>query len=203
MKAITKRQKEVLDYISEYISAMKYPPTVREIAKNFEISPKGAYDHLKALEKKEYLRCTDNKSRAIELCNQDTTNNSPEFLSIPILGNVAAGRPILAEENWDGELELPSKMFKTGSHFALRVEGDSMIDEGILEGDLAIITQQSNASNGDIIVAQMDESVTLKTYFKESNRVRLQPANKNYNAIYTRDLKIIGKMVSLVRFYDS
>jgi len=164
MKNLTKRQSEVLNFIKLFIDSHKYPPTIREIAGNFEISVKGAYDHVKALEKKDVISCDTNRSRAIEICSSE---KDEEMISIPVLGNVAAGLPLMASENFDGYISLPSGLLKKGDFFALYVKGDSMINAGILDGDTAIIKQKSTAENGEIIVALIDDSVTQKILQRE------------------------------------
>ena len=199
MKDLTKRQSEVLSFIKIFIDSHKYPPTIREIAHNFEISVKGAYDHVKALEKKDVISCDTNRSRAIEICSSDS---DIEILSIPVLGHVAAGQPLMASENFNGHLSMPSNMLKAGDYFALNIKGDSMINAGILDGDTAIIRQKSTAENGEIIVALIDDAVTLKRFFKEKNRVRLKAENDSYSPIYTQEIKILGKLVKILRNYE-
>lgn len=199
MKNLTKRQSEVLDFIRVFIESHKYPPTIREIAQNFDISVKGAYDHVKALEKKDVISCDTNRSRAIEICRD---NNEVEILSIPLLGNVAAGLPLMASENLDGYISLPANLLNPGNYFALNIKGDSMINAGILDGDTAIIKQKSTAVNGEIIVALIDDSVTLKRFYRENSRVKLMAENDNYSPIYTQDIKILGKLVKILRDYE-
>lgn len=199
MKNLTKRQSEVLDFIRVFIDSHKYPPTIREIAQHFEISVKGAYDHVKALEKKDVISCDTNRSRAIEICSE---NGSEEILSIPLLGSVAAGSPLMAAENFDGFLSVPSSLLRPGDYFALSVKGDSMINAGIFDGDTAIIRQKTTAENGEIIVAMIDDSVTLKRFFREKNRVKLKAENDAYSPIFTQDIKILGKLVKILRDYE-
>ncbi|MBB6482309.1 transcriptional repressor LexA [Spirochaeta isovalerica] len=199
MKNLTKRQSEVLDFIKVFIDSHKYPPTIREIAGNFEISVKGAYDHVKALEKKDVISCDTNRSRAIEI---RSSGSDEEMISIPVLGNVAAGLPLMASENFDGYINLPSGILKQGDFFALYVKGDSMINAGILDGDTAIIKQKSTAENGEIIVALIDDSVTLKRFYKESSRVKLMAENDDYSPIYTQNIRILGKLVKILRDYE-
>ncbi len=202
MKELTERQREVLSFITSYVSKHSYPPTIREIADHFSISVKGAYDHLSALKKKNRLRYGDKRSRTLEVIKSDEDANGDDFLSVPILGNVAAGRPILAEENWDGTVPVPRSMIhKDGSFFALRVRGDSMERAGIMDGDLAIIEKKELAKDGDIVVAVVEEAVTLKRFFKESSRIRLQAENPAYSPIYCRDVRILGKLACLMRRY--
>lgn len=199
MKDLTKRQSEVLEFIRTFIESHKYPPTIREIAQNFEISVKGAYDHVKALEKKNVISCDTNRSRAIEICSDGNEN---ELLSIPLLGHVAAGVPLLASENFEGYISVPSNMLRTGDYFALNVKGDSMINAGILDGDTAIIKQKPTAENGEIVVAMIDDAVTLKRFYKEKNRVKLKAENEDYPPIYTQNIKILGKLVKIFRNYE-
>jgi repressor LexA len=201
MRGLTKRQKEVLAFLQEYIKKHKYPPTFREIAKTFSISVKGAYDHVKALEKKGKIRCDMNRSRAIEIVDEEKKEEET-LANVPLLGNVAAGVPLFAEENLDGYMQLPSSLLKRGDHFALHVRGDSMQDAGIIDGDVAVFHQQNVANNGDIVVAMMNEAVTLKRFYKEKNRVKLKAENPVYPPIYTQDVQILGKLVYVGRQYE-
>jgi repressor LexA len=202
MKGLTHRQKEVFDFINEYIKTQKYPPTVREVAKHFNISVKGSYDHIKALEKKRYIKCNFNRSRAIEVLKTDENVKTSLLSKIPLLGNVAAGRPLFAEENLDGTVEVPNAIVENGTYFALHVKGDSMKDAGILDGDVAIIRLQNAAENGEIIVAMLDDSVTLKRIYKDKYRTKLQSENQAYPPIYAFDVKILGKLACIIRKYD-
>ncbi len=201
MKVITKRQQEVLAFIKRFIGEHKFPPTMREISENFGISVKGAYDHVKAIEKKGYIHCNNNRSRTIEVIERNGTPDST-VVEIPILGNVAAGKPLFAEENLDGTIRLPSDTVKSGRYFALFVRGDSMIDAGIIDGDLAVIREQPVAENGEIVVAMVDEAVTLKRFFKERNRVKLQAENRAYPPIFTQNVRVIGKLSHIMRSYE-
>ncbi len=198
MKGLTKRQSEILDYLKVFIDENKYPPAIREVATNFNISVKGAYDHIKALEKKNAITCNNNTSRSIGIVN----SNEEHFVSIPILGRIAAGGPILIEENFESYISISKDLIKTGDHFALNVVGDSMINAGILPGDIAVFKQQNTANNGTIVAAMLDDSVTLKRFYKESNRVQLKAENDNYTPIYTQNVSILGKLVTIVRTYD-
>jgi repressor LexA len=202
MRELTERQREVLSFITSYVNKHAYPPTIREIADHFSISVKGAYDHLSALKKKNRLRYGDKRSRAIEVIRTEEDGTEDDALRVPILGHVAAGRPILAEENWDGTVPVPRSMLrKDGSFFALRVKGDSMEGAGIVDGDLAIIEKREAAKDGEIVVAVVEEAVTLKRFFKESARIRLQAENPAYSPIYCRDVRILGKLACLLRRY--
>jgi repressor LexA len=205
MKQLTERQKEVLTFITDYISNHSYPPTMREIGEHFGISVKGAYDHVEALRKKSYLRIGDKRSRTIEVIKYEKgmKRRAPgSIMEIPLLGTVAAGKPILAEENYEGTVSVHQSMLKKNAkYFAFRVRGDSMINAGILEGDIAIIEKRETADNQDIVVAVVNEAVTLKRFFKERNRVRLQPENANYQPIYTQDARVLGRLSQIIRNY--
>ena len=200
MKAPTRRQTEVLGFIKSFIAGHKYPPTIREIASHFDISVKGAYDHVKALEKKGLISCDNNRSRAIEIIDPPSDPDDNQ-VQVPLLGHVAAGVPLFAEENYEGSLSLPISMVGKGQAFALRVEGDSMTGAGIMDGDTAVFTHQSTAENGEIVVATVDEAVTLKRFYREKNRVRLQAENPAYPPLYTVDVRILGKLAALIRSY--
>jgi repressor LexA len=203
MKELTERQREVLSFISAYTKSHTYPPTIREIADHFSISVKGAYDHLNALKKKGYLRLSDKRSRTIEVVHpMEGQEDAEQLIQIPILGTVAAGKPILAEENWEGTITIPPSMVKKqGTYFALNVRGDSMIEAGIMDGDLAIIEKRETAHNGEIVVAVVDDAVTLKRFYKESNRIRLQPENAAYSPIYCQDVRLLGRLSCIIRSY--
>jgi repressor LexA len=200
MKELTDRQKQVLSFIANYIKKNSYPPSIREIADHFEISVKGAHDHITALRKKGHLRQADKRPRTMGL-----THSRPEdadLVEVPILGTVAAGIPVLAEENFDGNVLLHRSMLKKNKkYFALKVKGDSMSGAGILEGDTAIIEKQSTVHNGEIAVAVIDEAVTLKRFFKESSRIRLQAENPAYKPLYSQEVKILGKLFTIIRSY--
>lgn len=203
MKEATERQKEVLDFIARYIQTHAYPPTIREVADFFSISVKGANDHLAALKKKGLLKQGDKKSRTIELVKTGT-DEAVDFAEIPVLGTVAAGRPILAIENMDGSIRVLRSLLKSNKqYFALKVRGDSMEGAGIIDGDTAVIEHQNVVRNGEIAVVMLDESVTLKTFYRESARVRLQPENTKYSPIFcSRDVKILGRLAHIFRSYE-
>ncbi len=201
MKNLTKRQQEILHFIEAFIANHKYPPTIREIASEFGISVKGAYDHVKALEKKHHIRCDLNRSRAIEVLKPAAEKE--DFVKIPVLGNVAAGLPLFAEENLERYIRLPGEALSKGKHFALNVRGDSMQDAGILDGDTAVFVQRPTANNGDIVVAMInEEAYTLKRFFREKHRVKLKAENPIYPPIYSQNVKILGKLECILRSYD-
>jgi repressor LexA len=202
MKDLTGKQQSILEYIESYISGQGYPPTIREIGEQFSITAKGAYDHLKAIEKKGYIKCEKNRSRAIELLKTSSGSVPLEtagVVNIPLLGRVAAGMPILAEENIEEYLAFPRVMLPEDGVFALRVAGDSMKDAGIYDGDIAVIQKQEVARDGEIVVALIEDEATLKYFHREKKRIRLQPANKAYKPIYATEPAILGKLVGIYR----
>ena len=201
MKDLTERQKEILSFIAEYIKKNSYPPTIREIADNYSISVKGAHDHITALRKKGFLKHAGKRPRTMGLTHE-RQEEAGEMIDVPLLGSVAAGVPILSDENFDGNIVLHRSMLKKNrNYFALRVKGDSMTGAGILENDTAIIEKQNTVRNGEIAVAVVDEAVTLKRFFKESSRIRLQAENPAYKPIYSQDVKILGRLYGIIRNY--
>jgi repressor LexA len=201
MKTLTDRQQNILEFIKSFIAQHKYPPTFREIAGHYKISVKGAYDHVKALEKKKKIRCDIGRSRAIEILEEN--EKITELIEVPLLGHVAAGAPLFAEENWNGTLKVPSELLTNGKHFALYVQGDSMEGAGILSGDTAVFAQKQSADNGDIVVAIInDEAVTLKRFYKEKNRIKLKAENPVYPPIYSQNVRILGKLSCIIRHYE-
>jgi len=200
MKELTNRQKQVLTFIADYIKKNSYPPTIREIADFFSISVKGAHDHITALRKKNFLKHADKRPRTMGLIHSRPEDT--DMMKIPILGTVAAGVPILAEENFDGNILLHRSMLrKNKKYFALTVKGDSMSGAGILEGDTAIIEKINTVRNGEIAVAVIDDAVTLKRYYRESTRIKLQSENPSYKPIYSQDVKILGRLYTIIRSY--
>lgn len=199
MKRLTERQRQTLRFIESYIELHSFAPAVREVAAHLVITTKGAHDHLRALERKGYIRRSSRRSRAIAVMGTITT--TPEMIEVPVLGTVVAGLPLLTEDNLDGTYTIPRSSVGPGDHFALHVRGNSMEGAGIYDGDLAVICQQPTAENGDIVVAMIDDAVTLKTFYQESGRARLQAENPAYLPIYATDLRILGKLVYLVREY--
>jgi len=200
MRKLTDRQQEVLSFISDYTRTNSFPPTVREIADYFKISLKAVQDHISALQKKDYISIKPKTSRSIRIL-QD--NHEETFVGrVPLLGTVAAGKPLLSEENLDGYVNLTEPFVRPGkSYFALRVRGKSMINAGILEGDLAVVEQTESAVDGQIVVAVIDDAITLKRYYKESDRIKLQPENPAFEPIYCRNVRIVGILSNIVRTY--
>lgn len=203
MKQITERQQEVLTFISNYSETNCYPPTIREISTHFGISLRAAQDHISALQKKGCLTLCEKRPRSIRVIEDGKLKGArPFFSKVPLLGTVAAGKPLLSEENLDGYINLTEPFVRPGkNYFALRVRGQSMINAGILEGDLAIVEQQQTAENGQIVVAVIDDAITIKRYYKEATRVRLQPENPAFKAIYSQDVRIVGVLSNIVRTY--
>ena len=203
MKGITDRQKEVLDFISGFAEENSFPPTVREISEHFQISIRAVQDHILALQKKGFLSQSQKRSRSIRVLSDTKDKEQHPFVGkVPLLGTVAAGKPLLSEENLDGYVNLTEPFVRPGkTYFALRVRGQSMINAGILEGDLAVIEQSDIAADGQIIVAVIDDAITLKRYYKETDRIRLQPENPDFQAIYCKDVRIVGILSNIVRTY--
>jgi len=199
-KDLTDKQQLILNYIKEAINDSGFPPTVREIGDKFGITVKGAYDHMKAIEKKGFIRTEHNKSRAIVIVDDESEIRS-SGISIPLLGRIAAGSPILAEENIEDYLSFPEEMFSNGDFFALTVRGDSMIDGGIFDGDIAVIKQQNTANNGEIVAALLDDEATLKVFQKTANAIKLLPKNEAYKPIESTEVTIMGKLAAIFRSY--
>ena len=198
-KLLTKKQDRIFEFIRKHVQDIGYPPTVREIGMNFGISEKGAYDHLNAIEKKGYIRRMPKKPRAIEILEFVPQKLPQTAVEIPIVGRVAAGEPILASENVEGTLPVPREVVKEDTCFALRVNGKSMIEAGIFEGDIVIVRSQNYADTGDIVVALLDEEATVKRFFRDGNKIRLQPENSVMSPIIVDDAQILGKVVGLFR----
>jgi repressor LexA len=194
---LTERQREIYDFIEQKIDVRGYGPTVREIGLAFEIkSPNGVMCHLKALEKKGLIRKEPGAARAIQLVDR-----RPPTFALPLVGKVAAGQPIPALEQADDRLELDA-LFGGPERFALRVTGDSMIEDHIQDGDYVVIRRQLTAQNGDPVVAMIDNEVTLKRFYRESDHIRLQPSNETLDPIIvdeTREIQILGVLVGVLR----
>lgn len=203
MKGITDRQKEVLTFISSFTEENGYPPTVREISEHFQISIRAIQDHIIALQKKGFLSQSQKRSRSIRVLSDMREKEAAPFVGkVPLLGTVAAGKPLLCEENLDGYLNLTEPFVRPGkSYFALRVRGQSMVNAGILDGDLAVIEQSESAVDGQIIVAVIDDAITLKRYYRETDRIRLQPENPDFQPIFCKDVRIVGILSNILRTY--
>ena len=196
---LTKRQKEIFDYIRKYAAKTGYPPTVREIGKAVGLhSSSTVHAHLANLEKIGLLRRDPTKPRAIELL-VDKAKQALRGPGLPLVGEVAAGEPVLADENIEEYLELPGVIGGEDGDFILRVKGDSMKDAGILEGDYVVVKQATDAVNGEIVVALLDDEATVKRFFREGDGVRLQPENSAYKPIRSREVDVLGKVVGVFR----
>jgi len=201
---LTERQQQLLQYIEQEVSTTGVPPSIRQIGAALGISStNGVRAHLKALEKKGYIHRNLRTSRGISMLDrikQVTTKVLQEAIEVPVLGRVTAGAPVLAVENRDGALRLDPSLVKSDDTFVLRVEGDSMIEAGILDGDFVLVRPQQSASNGDIVVALLeDDEVTVKRFYRESNGYRLQPENPRMVPIRVPSVRICGKVTGLIR----
>lgn len=197
---ITAKQQEILDYIKEEILKRGYPPAVREICEAVHLkSTSSVHSHLETLEKNGYIRRDPTKPRAIEICDDSFQMVRTEMVSIPIVGTVAAGTPILAEENIESYFPIPAEFVPSGESFALNVKGESMINAGIQNGDQVFVNVCSTAKNGEIVVALVDDSATVKTFYKENGHIRLQPENDTMDPIIVDDCKILGKVFGVFR----
>ena len=200
---ITAKQKEILDYIKEQILERGYPPAVREICEAVHLkSTSSVHSHLETLEKNGYIRRDPTKPRAIEICDDSFQMVRTELVSLPVVGNVAAGQPILAEENIESYFPIPAEYIPTGEpSFILKVRGDSMVNAGINNGDQICVQSCATARNGDMVVALIDDSATVKTFYREKGHIRLQPENDNMAPIIVNDCKILGKVFGVFRIY--
>ncbi len=199
-RALTDKQQKILDYIKDEILKKGYPPTVREICETVGLrSTSSVHAHLSTLEKNGYIRRDPTKPRAIEICDDSFQIVRTEMVSIPEVGDVAAGLPILAQENIMNYFPIPSELVPSGESFILRVRGDSMINAGIFDGDRIFVNSCSTARNGEIIVALVDDSATVKTFYKEKDHIRLQPENSSMEPIITTNCSIAGKVVAVFR----
>ncbi len=197
---ITPKQQEILDFIKEEILHRGYPPAVRDICEAVHLkSTSSVHSHLETLEKNGYIRRDPTKPRAIEILDEDFNFNRREMVQIPIVGNVAAGTPILAVENIEDYFPMPAEMLPNKEVFILHVKGDSMVNSGILDGDDVIVEQQNTADNGDIVVALIDDSATVKRFYKEDGYYRLQPENDTMQPIIVSQVEILGKVIGLLR----
>ena len=202
---LTKRQQEIFDFIKRYSAKYGYPPTVRDIGKAVGLaSSSTVHAHLSNLEKVGLLRRDPTKPRALELLDRAAAGvqaGVQTFLQpgLPLVGQVAAGQPIVAEENIEEYIQTPAFAGGADGEFLLRVRGDSMVDAGIIEGDLVVVHSQDHAQDGDIVVALVGEEATVKRFFQEEDHIRLQPENATMEPIRTRDVRVLGKVVGLMR----
>ncbi len=200
-KKITNKQRDILEYMKEEIFSKGYPPSVREICNAVNLkSTSSVHSHLETLEKNGYIRRDPTKPRAIEIIDDSFQLLRSETTSIPIIGTVAAGQPILAQENIDGYFPIPMDMAPNAHCFVLKVKGESMINAGIFDGDQIFVEQTCDARNGDMVVALIDDSATVKTFYKEKDYIRLQPENDSMDPILVKDVRILGKVFGVFRY---
>ena len=199
---ISNKQQEILDYIKEEILKRGYPPAVREICEAVNLkSTSSVHSHLETLEKNGYIRRDPTKPRAIEICDDSFQMVRTEMVSIPVVGRVAAGEPILAEENIESYFPVPADVVPRGESFILKVKGDSMINVGIFSGDQIFVNACNTANNGDTVVALVDDSATVKTFYKEKDHIRLQPENSALDPIIVPTCEILGKVFGVFRIF--
>ncbi|MBR2949713.1 MAG: transcriptional repressor LexA [Lachnospiraceae bacterium] len=200
---ITAKQQEILDYIKEEILKRGYPPAVREICEAVNLkSTSSVHSHLETLEKNGFIRRDPTKPRAIEICDDSFQMVRTEMVSLPVIGNVAAGTPILADQNIENYFPVPAELVPNGEpSYILKVRGESMINAGIYDGDQIFVQSCHEARNGQMVVALIDDSATVKTFYKENGHIRLQPENDTMEPIIVDDCKIIGKVFGVFRIY--
>ena len=197
---ISDKQREILEYIKEEILSKGYPPAVREICEAVHLkSTSSVHSHLETLEKNGYIRRDPTKPRAIEILDDDFNLTRREVVNVPMIGHVAAGEPILATEHIENYFPIPAEYIPNKETFMLKVKGESMINAGILDGDSILVKQQPDAENGDIVVALVGDSATVKTFYKEDGHFRLQPENDFMEPIIVDSCEIIGKVIGLIR----
>ena len=199
---ITAKQQEILDYLKTQIINKGYPPAVREICEAVNLkSTSSVHSHLETLERNGYIKRDPSKPRAIEIIDDGFSGTRRELVNVPIIGTITAGQPILAVENMEGYFPIPSEYMPNEETFMLRVKGQSMINVGIFDGDKILVQRQSTAHNGDIVVALIEDSVTVKTFYKENGYYRLQPENDTMDPIIVPELNILGKVIGLFRMF--
>ncbi len=200
---ITAKQQEILGYIKSEILSKGYPPTVREICDKVHLkSTSSVHSHLETLEKNGYIRRDPTKPRAIEITDDEFNLARREIVNVPVIGNIAAGEPIFAEQNIENYIPILPEYIPGGKNvFMLNVRGDSMINVGIYDGDQILVQQQNTAVNGDIVAALVDDSATVKTFYKEDGHYRLQPENDSMDPIIVQQVDILGKVIGLFRLY--
>ena len=199
---ISKKQSEILEYIKSQIINKGYPPSVRDICEAVELkSTSSVHSHLETLEKNGYIRRDPTKPRAIEIIDDNFNLTRRELVNVPIVGKVAAGEPILAVENIESYFPVPMEFMPNEQCFMLKVQGDSMINAGIFDGDTIIVEQCQTARNGDMVVALVEDSATVKTFYREADHIRLQPENDMMDPIIVPDCQILGKVFGVFRFF--
>jgi len=196
------KQQEILQYIKDVTLSRGYPPAVREIGQAVGLkSTASVHSYLSALEEQGLIRRDPSKPRAIEIMDDDFAVGRREISSIPVVGNVAAGEPLLAEQNVLDYFPLPADMLPNENVFMLRVRGDSMIGSGILDGDMVVVKEAHTASNGDLVVAMIEDGATVKYYYKENGHFRLQPDNPDYDPIITDNVSVLGSVIGVIRMF--
>ncbi len=199
---ISPKQLEILEYIKSEILNRGYPPAVREICEAVHLkSTSSVHSHLETLEKNGYIRRDPTKPRAIEIVDDEFNLVRREIINVPLIGNVAAGEPIFAEQNIEGYFPLLADDMPSGEAFMLKVKGESMINVGIYDGDHIVVHKQNTARNGDLVVALVDDSATVKTFYKENGHFRLQPENDTMEPIIVNEVEILGTVAGLYRRY--
>jgi repressor LexA len=202
LEELNKRESEILHFIKSETSRKGYPPSVREIGMAVGLkSSSTVHGYLNSLEEKGYIRRNPSKPRAIEILDDTSISVKKEMVNIPLVGRITAGSPILAQESVEDVYPLPYDLVRADNTFMLNVTGDSMVGAGILEGDMLIVKKQNYASNGDIVVALLEDEATVKTFYKEAGHVRLQPENEYMEPIIVNDVLILGKVIGLIRKY--
>ena len=200
---ITEKQKEILGYIKETILKKGYPPSVREICEAVHLkSTSSVHSHLETLEENGYIRRDPTKPRTIEILDDEFALTRREVVNIPVIGTVAAGIPILAQENIEDYLPIPAEMLPNKEVFMLKVKGESMVEAGILNNDKVIVAKQPTAQNGDMVVALLEDSATVKTFYREDGHIRLQPENSTMEPIIIDEVQILGKVIGLFRMMN-
>ena len=200
---ITEKQSQILEYIKSEILNKGYPPSVRDICQAVNLkSTSSVHSHLETLEKNGYIRRDPTKPRTIEIIDDNFNLVRREVVNVPMVGTVAAGQPILAIENIDNYFPIPSEYMPNEETFMLKVKGESMINAGILDGDNILVKRQNTAKNGDMVVALVEDSATVKTFYKENGHIRLQPENDYMDPILLPNVEIIGKVFGVFRFFN-
>ena len=199
---ITDKQREILEYMKKEILNKGYPPTVRDICEAVNLkSTSSVHSHLETLEKNGYIRRDPTKPRAIEIIDENFNLTRREMVNVPIVGRVAAGEPILAVENIESYFPIPMEYMPNAESFTLKVEGESMINAGIFDGDNILVQKCDDARNGDMVVALVEDSATVKTFYKEGDHIRLQPENDTMDPIIVPDCQVLGKVFGVFRFF--
>ena len=200
---ITPKQQEILDYIKSQILERGFPPAVRDICEAVHLkSTSSVHSHLETLEKNGYIKRDPTKPRAIEILDESFNFNRREMVNVPLIGRVAAGEPLLAQQNIENYFPIPMEFMPNNQTFMLTVCGESMINAGILNGDMVLVEQQQTADNGDMVVALIDDGATVKTFYKENGHYRLQPENDTMDPIIVNECSILGKVFGIMRFLN-